>query len=241
MFKSTSRKLIIFAGTVGAGKSTHLLLLRSQLIKEGISVKITFLKTTNLVAYIFLKAIAYCLKFKAPSQVPLITALNESFPILFKRLSFVFVLIDVLSIVVKDLFCVRLPLKLRKTVLVEEYLPATILDYLIMLRVRKVISRRSFCIIYKFAALLCASLSMRTQIVTFFFDAPNHILFKRYQTRKFKERKLYLEAQRKLLPNLYLRLLNANLIPISSSDSVSKVQHLIRGKVRELLLHEVKA
>ncbi len=221
-------RLIVFAGTVGAGKSTHLRLLHQHLVKRGVNTKKACLKTGNLMGYAFLKILSSMLVVKK-SDVPLITVINESYPTLFRACGFLFTLIDALSLVVKDLISIKLPLMLGRFVLVEEYLPATVLDYLILFRVRKVISRKSFNIIYKLCASLSASCT-QGQNVTFFFDASNDVLFKRYRSRgSFMEKRLYLDMQRRLLPHLYSRLLGGQIVFIdTSSNSIPDVQQLLR-------------
>jgi thymidylate kinase len=232
--KTASGKLIIFAGTVGAGKSTHLWLLYSYLKKRGIATTATFLKSANLMAYLFLKMIAALCGLKR-NHVPPITTLNESRPDLFKALSFLFTLIDAFSIVIKYLFRVWLPLKLGRVVLVEEYLPATVFDYFVLLKIRKVITSRSFNVLYKLCALL-ASRTAHVSNIVFFFDAPNHVLFERYSRRgSFKERKLYLEMQRKLLPSLYSKFLGRQVVFLNSSKPVYQLERLIQSKVDAIL------
>jgi hypothetical protein len=166
------------------------------------------------------------------SDAPLITAISESYPDLFRACGFLFALFDALSIVVKDFVEIQLPLRLGRFVLVEEYLPATVLDYFILFRIRKVISKRCFNIIYR----LCASLSAlnaRTKNITFFLDAPNDVLFKRYHNRSsFMERELYVNLQRRLLPPLYSELLLSEVVLIdTSSNSILRMQQSLRKAV----------
>jgi RNase adaptor protein for sRNA GlmZ degradation len=232
--KTASGKLIVFAGTVGAGKSTHLRLLYSYLKMRDIIATATFLKTANLMAYLLLKVIAAVCGLKR-NHMPLITALNESRPSLFKAVSFLFTLADTFSIVIKYLFRVWLPFKLGRVVLVEEYLPATVFDYFVLLKVRKVVTSRSFNVLYKLCALL-ASRTAHVSNIVLFFDAPNHVLFERYSCRgSFKERKLYLEMQRKLLPSLYSKFLGSQVVFLDSSNPAYQLQLLIRSKVGAIL------
>ena len=227
-------KLVIFAGTVGAGKSTHLRLLQNYLLKKGIATKATSLKSAHLFAHSLLWIIAKLYSIRK-SNLPIITAINETYPTLFKSFSFLFTFLDALSIVIKDLINIQLPLKFGKMVLVEEYLPATVLDYFVMFRVRKVIPYKYFNFIYKLCARILALAKHQGSLV-FFFDAPNALLYKRYKDeRYFVERKTYLDLQRKLLPRLYSNLLKDRIIYVITSNPISQVQHVIRNEIDKVL------
>lgn len=228
------KRLIIFAGTVGAGKTTHLRLLQFYLSRKGINVRTVFLKTANLAAYLFLKIISMLCRLKSQG-IPPITVINELHPTLFKRLSFILALLDAISIIVKDLICVRLPLKFGRVVLVEEYLPATIFDYFVLFKVRKVISRKSFNLMCKCALLLLSSIHARSYVI--FLNAANCELYRRYVQRKsFREREFYLHMQRRVLPRLYFELLKAKVVFIDTTrSSILQTHYLIRSKVREML------
>jgi len=122
-------RIITFVGTVGSGKSTHMKLLASKLNKKGIKVKVTSLKIDHLFAFLLILILARILDPKKKTAFP-IRALIENRPLLFKRLFKLWFVLDILSVSLKFLMAIYLPMKTGYTILVEEYVPAVIADYI---------------------------------------------------------------------------------------------------------------
>ncbi len=204
--------VIAFLGPVGSGKSTQMRLLAKDLKAMGFDVKVVQFKTGNLWAY------------------SLYRVASAGWPILKNRHLFkLWMILEVLAISFKFLIWIWLPLKARRIILVEEYLPAIAADYLYIARinghqpkdVRVIISY-----VYKLAVLV--------PFISVFLDADNSVLKKRWKLRGTPDEKTgYISMQRKLLP-LFVKLLSQSFIFLNTSDSTIKEinyrlrEHLIR-------------
>lgn len=188
-------RLIAFMGPVGSGKSTHMRLLYSKLKGRGLRVKMSFLKTGHLFAFVLEAFLAKIVAGKRRDVSP-IRALVEERPHLFKRLFRLWLALDLISVIIKFLIGIYVPLKLGYIVLVEEYIPATISDYIYLAKIIKFPLRvNSFAINY---LLKLMSLYNPTQII--FLDAENSELTYRWKLRgSFNEREDYVRMQRTIL------------------------------------------
>jgi hypothetical protein len=124
-------RVIAFIGTVGSGKSTHMKLLYSKLKRKGLKIKMSFLKTGHLFAFILEISLAKIVANKRKDVFP-IRALVEERPTLFRRIFRLWLGLDLISITLKFLAGIYLPLKLGYTILIEEYiLLASIINYVL--------------------------------------------------------------------------------------------------------------
>ncbi len=213
-------RVIAFIGTVGSGKSTHMRLLYSKLKQRGLRAKTTFLKTGHLFAFILEVFLAKMVAGKRKDVFP-IRALVEEKPHLFKRIFKLWLSLDLVSVTIRFLVSIYIPLKLGYTVLVEEYIPATISDYIYLSKIIKFpLKINSFEIIY---LLKLMSLCGPTHIV--FLDAENDKLTLRWKLRgSFDEREDYIRMQRSILLRLSKEL-SCSFLYINTGTKTIKETH----------------
>jgi thymidylate kinase len=216
-------QVIAFIGTVGSGKSTHMKLLYSKLKQKGLNTKVSFLKTGHLFAFVLESFLAKMLAGNRKDVFP-IRALVEEKPYIFKKIFRLWLDLDLISIVIKFLAEIYLPLKLGYIVLVEEYIPATISDYIYLSKIIDFpLKMNPFAI--KFLLILM-NLCNPTQIV--FLDARDDILVSRWKMREsFNEREDYILMQRTLLLQLSKKLSCKFLYINTGTKTIEKTHELI--------------
>lgn len=192
--------VIAFVGTVGAGKSTGIIFLDKYFKFKGFKVKITQFKVGNLWAY------------------PLYKLASMGLPIFRNNfLLKLWIILDIFAISLKFLISIWLPFKAGRIVLVEEYLPATIADYIHIARINgyKLKDVRGIiAYIYR--------LSASVPFTSIFLDANDVTLRKRWKLRGTPDEKPdYLIMQRKVLFSL-TKLLSSHLVCINTSNSTLK-------------------
>jgi len=221
-------RVIAFIGTVGSGKSTHMKLLYSKLKRKGLKTKMSFLKTGHLFAFILEISLAKIVANKRKDMFP-IRALVEERPTLFRRIFRLLLGLDLISITLKFLAGIYLPLKLGYTVLIEEYIPATISDYVYLSKIVNFPLRvNSFAINY---LLKLMNLCGPTQII--FLDAKNDELRIRWKLRRsLDEREDYIQMQRTLLLQISRGLSSMNFIYINTgAKTLVETQKLIMNQL----------
>jgi len=221
-------RVIVFTGTVGSGKSTHMKLLYSKLKQKGLKTRVSFLKTGHLFAFILEISLARIVASKRKDASP-IRALVEERPILFKRIFRLWLILDLISITLKFLVGVYIPLKLGYTILIEEYIPAIISDYIYLSRIVNCpLKVNSFAINY---LLRLMKLCNHTQMI--FLDAENDELKSRWRLRgSFDEKEDYLHMQRTLLLHISRTLSSSELIYVNtSSKTLTETQELIMRRL----------
>lgn len=215
-------KVIVFVGTVGAGKSTQMKLLDFALKSNGLKVKSTFIKTGHILAFILEDFLARILV--ARRSVYPIRVLIEDKPLIFKKLFKFWLILDMISVSIRFLSSVYLPLKMGQTILVEEYIPASIADYVYLSRaINFPIKNALFIINYMLRLLrLCKP------TLTIFLDACDSCLISRWRRRKsLSEVPDYLKMQRTLLLN-FSRNLSDNFLYIDTTNkTIEEVHKLI--------------
>jgi len=186
---------VAFIGTVGSGKSTQIRLLARELKHDGIKVKVSFLKTGHLFAYL-LEVILAKILVSWRKDVSPIRALIEEKPHILRKIFRLWLGLDIISIVMKFLFSIYFPLKLGYVVLVEEYIPAAISDYLWLSRmINFKLKPKSFAI-----ALLIRLMALGGPTHIVFLDANDDELRRRWKHRGSPdERGDYLNMQRTIL------------------------------------------
>ena len=213
-------RLIAFVGPVGSGKSTQMRLLYSKLKQRGLKVRMSFLKTGHLFAFILEVILAKMIASKRKDVSP-IRALVEEKPHFFKRIFKLWVGLDLISIAIKFLTNIYIPLKLGYTILVEEYIPATISDYIYLSKIIKFpLKVNSFAVNY-----LLKLMSFYNPAQIIFLDAENSKLTYRWKLRgKFNERKDYVRMQRTLLLQVSKKL-SYRLLYINTGTKTIKEAH----------------
>jgi len=221
-------RVIAFVGTVGSGKSTHMKILYSRLRRRGFKVKMSFLKTGHLFTFILEILLAKLFTSKRRNVSP-IRALLEERPTLFRRIFRLWLGLDLISITLQFLKGIYLPLRLGYIVLLEEYIPAVISDYIYLSGVIDFPLRaNSFAINYPLRLMkLCGP----TQII--FLDAKDDDLKRRWKLRGSPdEKKGYLRMQRTLLLRMSRKLSSYGLIYIDTEvKTLTEVQKLIMTQI----------
>jgi hypothetical protein len=203
-------------------------LLYSKLKRKGLKTKMSFLKTGHLFAFILEISLARIVANKRKDVFP-IRALVEERPTLFRRIFRLWLGLDLISITLKFLAGIYLPLKLGYIVLIEEYIPATISDYVYLSKIVNFPLRvNSFAINY---LLKLMNLCSPTQII--FLDAKDDELKTRWKLRgSFDERKDYLQMQRTLLLQISRELSPNGLIYINTeAKTLTETQKLIMSQL----------
>jgi thymidylate kinase len=221
-------RVIAFIGTVGSGKSTHMKILYSRLRRSGFKVKMGFLKTGNLFAFI-LEILLAKISTRKRRNVSPIRALLEERPTLFRKIFRLWLGLDLVSITLKFFIYVYLPLRLGYIVLFEEYIPAVISDYIYLSRIIGFPLRtNSFAINYPLRLMKSCG---PTQII--FLDAKDDELKRRWKLRGSPdERKDYIQMQRTLLLRIARELSSYGVIHIDTeAKTLAKVQKLIMTQI----------
>jgi len=186
--------LLIFAGTVGSGKTTHINLLFKHLKRKAYKVKKTQLKSNCLLAYYTLNVIGRILGVKS-SRNYLIRDLFESNPHLLKRIGQMWLLLDFFSVLIVSLVRVIIPLKLGYIVLCEDFLPATVTDYYFFAKNLRIVP---LGLVRRLSRLLLFMIPNNSAII--FLDANNSLLKQRWKHRRTRaELEEYISAQREII------------------------------------------
>jgi thymidylate kinase len=222
-------RIIVFAGLVGAGKSTQMKLLASKLKTRGLRVKTTFLKTGHLFAYLLEVTLARMLASNRRDVYP-VRALIQEKPRLFKKLFKLWLFLDALSISTRFLITIYLPSRIHRIVIVEEYIPATIADYVYLAKavgfpLEELAPTVSF---------MLRLLSLGGSFRTVFLDVRDDVLGERWERRaSLDEKPDYLRMQRILLLFIAKK--------FSSSFLYIDATHKTIREVHELVMHHVMA
>lgn len=227
--------LFVYVGTVGSGKSTQINNLARGLELEGFKVKKTFLKTGHLFAYLFEVFLAKILVREKLEFSP-IRALLQKKAKTFKRLFRIWVLLDLMSITLRFLFKVYIPLKLGYTVLCEEYIPAILADYKYISKNLKLKpSTVSFPLRY---ISKLGHLAPPTKVI--YLDADMNTLLSRWDERgSGKVLPRYIKMQRSLLLSISNNFSPGELLYINTKncgieETLEKVTKNLNLKKREL-------
>jgi len=219
--------LIVFVGTVGSGKSTQMKLLASELRKKGLKIKTTFLKTNHLLARLLTLILAYILISK--NDVYPVRALIEDKPMIFKRLFKLWLVLDLFSISLRFLSTIFLPVKMGYIILVEEYIPATISDY-IYLNKAIGLPRETLSFAVRFMLRLM-HVGNPTQVI--FLDARLETLDLRWKSRgSLDEKPDYLQMQRTTLLSLSRMLSSHRMLYMDTTNrNIRETHNLIVNRL----------
>lgn len=198
-------------------------LLAFKLKTRELKVKTTFLKRGHLFTYLLEIALVRLLVGKKKKECTIRTIVEER-PNLFKRLFNLFLILDLMSIFGRFLFKVYFPKKLGYIIIVEEYIQATIADYIYLARVLRLPLKTIPPVVSFMQKLLRFGGSMQT----IFLDAPNAVLKKRWSYRmSLNERPAYLQMQRCLLLSISKKLSSSFLYIDTSSSNIEETHKLI--------------
>ncbi len=112
----SNNKAIVLSGVDGSGKTTQTRLLRFYVEKvKGRKAKVTWIKGNHTIAYVLYKII--------PSKHVVLFDNNVHTHVLFRsKLYKIWIIIEVLGIIPKILFDIKIPLLRKKTVIADRYL-----------------------------------------------------------------------------------------------------------------------
>jgi len=213
--------IIAFVGTVGVGKSTQIRLLAYKLKMRGLRVKTTSLKTGHLLAYLLEVTLKKTL-VRGRKGVSPIRALIEEKPNLFRRLLRLWLTLDVISVFFKFLLDIYVPVSIGYIIVVEEYIPATIADYIYLTKAVGLPPKTTF-FVSRFMLRL-SHLGGSTQVI--FLDADTDRLKSRWSSRgSLDERPDYLHMQRTILFFLSKKFSSHRIIYINTSKQTVKETH----------------
>jgi thymidylate kinase len=222
--------IIAFIGTVGAGKSTQMNLLAPELKARGLRVKVTSLKTGHVFAY-FLEVVLAKMLVGEEKDVSPIRVLIEDKTTLFKRLFKLWLSLDIISISIRFILTAYIPLKLRRIVLVEEYFPATITDYIYLAKVLDL----PFKTISPAVRFMQRLLQLSGPMQTIFLDAPNVVLEKRWSQRSsLNEKTDYLQMQRTMLLSVSKLSSSSFLYVETTNKTIGKTHRLIVNHLKDI-------
>ncbi len=117
-------RIIVIAGTTGAGKSTQAGLLARGLETRGFKTKLTSLAGGHLLAYVMTVVLA-----RQRASKCTIRMLADEKKQVVRRLFKLWLSLDVVSVYAKFLFNIHLPRMFGYQVIIEHYLPTTIAEY----------------------------------------------------------------------------------------------------------------
>lgn len=205
--------LIILSGLVGSGKSTQGSILHDVLRRRGTRVTKTYLKTMNILSHILIVFILKIIGEKSNGMSPW-RFLAERRRTLVKKLFNLLVIADCISLSIKFLIRIYIPLLMNNSVIVEEYLSSTIADY---------ISFKSRGLWGSWGGLII-SLAQRYHAMVremsyfIYLYAPQSILRERWRSRgTLFERNGYLEMQQRILRGVIRQLGGACYLEISTA------------------------
>ena len=223
-------KLIVFLGPVGAGKSTHAMLLCRVLRRRWGKVFGKFtVKTHHFLGYVLewlLVRIVFGGDSRANEYTP-IRVLFENRPKLFSSVFKLWCIVDFLSTLFVFLVVVVFPLKLGYTVVIEEGLLAALADYVWLSRWADVSWREKFVRI-PLRVLLVLCLAYRPFLAVYL-DADFNVLWGRWRLRDTPEERYdYVLMQKRLLKALCRKLYCCHLVDTTSSTIAETAKQIIR-------------
>jgi hypothetical protein len=226
-----STPIIVFVGTVGAGKSTQIKVLTAKLDSLGFRVKRVALKNNHLVARLLSSLLSKLIKDCKKDAYSILT-LTEDAPNIFRRMLSLWVILDLASITLRQFVDIVVPKKFGYIVIVEDYIPAFICDYFYFCHSLG-LSDKVSPFVLKYLEYL---FSISGPVNIAFLDAPEEILSARWKNRGTPdERTKYLLFQRSVLLPLSKNMANNFLFIDTSRIDVLDTHNLILNSLLSFL------
>jgi len=196
--------LIVFLGPRGAGKSTQMRLLASALRKKGLKVRIPHIKTGIIFGYLIANFLVKMLVRKRQTKPPIMVLVEEA-PCFFRKTFRLWITIDLVVVSVKFLLGIYIPMKLGYFVLIEDYIPSIITDYIYLAKLVSV-SFKELTFLWK---IMFRLMHLSCPMYKIFLDADiNTLNYRRLLRGDLDEYQDYLYTQRTTLKSLSKRILS---------------------------------
>lgn len=213
--------VLAFLGPVGVGKSTQMKLLASKLRDNGLKTRNTSFKANHLLTFLLIRILAKMLGESRKSVSPIRALINYRSTFL-KKIFKLWLALDIFSISLKFLLTIYFPVKIGYIVLVEEYIPATIANYMYYRRVLGLPSRAIYFLL-SFMPKLMHQVG-HTEII--FLDAPTSTLKLHWSSRgSSDERTDYIHMQHTALLSLARKLSSPRILYINVKNQTVKETH----------------
>ncbi|MEM3680048.1 MAG: hypothetical protein QW359_00130 [Metallosphaera sp.] len=222
-------KIIAVVGPVGVGKSTVIKVLMCFFSKSGLKVKFTYIKAFHGPSYLLWKVVRHVLAPKENSRLApwyVISKINQRIARLLLLIS---IYLDSITIPLMLMLKVRLPKYRGITVLVEEYLLGTLLDYIYSFYKSEMIGRLHHLPPFRVLMSLCIKYKPDFTILL---DANLHEIRRHWDIRDYGDPQIeYVLFQKQFLPKLIQALCKNHVIKFDvASVSVIDMAEIIITK-----------
>jgi hypothetical protein len=206
-------------------------LLQCALETRNQKTKVTFLKRGHYIVNV-LEALLARLFSSGRKDLHPVARLVEERPYILRKLFKLWIDLDVICIYAKFLLNIYIPFKSGFVVIVEEYIPATLADYIYL---AKAIEQSPKVLMWA-SKMLSRLLPLCKPTVAIYLDAKDKSLSSRWFERKsLPETSGYLEMQRTLLPSLLNSMLQGCVLKIDTSEkTIEETQILIYNCLLDL-------
>lgn|GEM_PF-1356492 len=221
-------QLIVLVGTVGSGKSTQMRLLAESLRKRGAKTREVNLKTNHLLANLLALTLRGNLVDPKRKKF-VIGTLIDSRPVILRKMFRLWLALDSISISLRFLFDVKIPIAMGQVVIVEEYLPAIIADYFYISNAINLHPKVSFAT----TEFLSRVLNSAGPMYVVFLDADNDTLRQRWKLKgRLLEKTEYIRAQRTILLQCAMGFSYPNFLVVDTTtksvyETLAYIQHFL--------------
>jgi hypothetical protein len=189
-------------------------LLQCELERKNQKTKVTFLKRGHYIVKV-VEALLARLFTSGRKDLHPVARLVEERPYILRKLFKLWVGLDVICIYAKFLLNIYIPFKSGFVVIVEEYVPATLADYIYL---AKAIEQSPKDLTWA-SKMLLRLLPLCKPTVAIYLDAGDKSLSSRwFKRRSFPERSSYVEMQRTLLLPLLNSMMQGRILIINTSE-----------------------
>jgi thymidylate kinase len=222
-------------GTPGAGKSTQIAILASELRASGLKIR-----TADLKGYVreYLRPLAIILAklLTRRSNVSPTSGLLEGDPRVYRRLLKLWLMLDTFDVYAKFLFNIYVPSKLGYSLIIEQFIPTKIAEYFYFCRLLGLRSDEAL----PWTGLLQRLIQLIQPARTVFLDAETRVLQSRWRRRarnklNIAETVEYMHMQRTLAVSL-ARALHQELVCVDSTYGKDITSIRMRDAISNLFI-----